>query len=614
MNLVTRWLTVFAALFVLMHPAIADEGEWTHATSLTGTPKYPAGFSQFDYVNPKAPKGGLVRLSSTGSFDTFNPILPRGEVADGIGLIYESLMTPSFDELNISADYGSLAEATKHADDDSWVSFRLNPDAKWHDGMPVTVEDVIWSFEKAIELNPQQKFYYANVISAKKTGEREVTFAFDAKNNRELPHIMGQLTILPKHWWEGKDANGKQRDIKRGTLEPPVGSGPYRIGKFRAGRSVTFERVEDHWAKNLNVNVGQNNFDEIRYEYYRDSTVLLQGFKADQYDFRRENSAKNWATGYKNFPARENGHVKLLEFPDKASGVMQAFVPNLRKDKFKDANVRRALGLAYDFESLNRTVFFGQYLRVPSYFAGTELASSGLPQGKELEILEKFRGKIPDAVFTTPYENPISGDNKKLRANLKKAVALMKQAGWVLKGRKMVHAGTGEPFVFEYLDHSQNGERSVLPWKQNLARIGITLNYRVVDTSQYINRLRAFDFDMVTFVWGQSLSPGNEQRNYWGSSSANRTGSRNFAGISDPAIDALIDEVIFARDRDSLVAATQALDRVLLWSDFVIPQFYYPFDRIAMWDRFGRPEKLPEYNVAFPTVWWFDAEKAKKIP
>ncbi len=614
MNLVTRCLAVFTALFVLMHPAIADEGEWTHATSLTGTPKYPAGFPHFDYVNPKAPKGGLVRLSSTGSFDTFNPILPRGEVADGIGLIFEGLMAPSFDELNISADYGLLAEATKHADDDSWVSFRLNPDAKWHDGMPVTIEDVIWSFEKAIELNPQQKFYYANVISAKKTGEREVTFAFDVKNNRELPHIMGQLTILPKHWWEGKDANGKQRDIKRGTLEPPLGSGPYRIGKFRAGRSVTFEQVEDHWAKNLNVNIGQNNFDAIRYEYYRDSTVLLQGFKADQYDYRRENSAKNWATGYKNFPALEKGHVKLIEFPDKASGVMQAFVPNLRKDKFKDANVRRALGLAYDFETLNRTVFFGQYLRVPSYFAGTELASTGLPQGKELEILEKFRGKIPDSVFTTPYENPISGDNKQLRANLKKAVGLMKQAGWVLKGGKMVHAETGKPFEFEYLDHSQNGERSVLPWKKNLARIGITLNYRVVDTSQYINRLRSFEFDMVTFVWGQSLSPGNEQRNYWGSSSADRAGSRNFAGISDPTIDALIDEVIFAGDRDSLVAATQALDRVLLWSDFVIPQFYYPFDRIAMWDRFGRPEKLPEYNVAFPTVWWFDTEKAKNIP
>ncbi len=614
MNLMTRCLAVFAALIVIVHPAAAGEGEWTHATSLTGTPKYPPGFPHFDYVNPDAPKGGQVRLSSTGSFDTFNPILPRGEIADGIGLMYESLMAPSFDELNISAEYGLLAEATNHPDDDSSVSFRLNPNARWHDGMPVTVEDVIWSFEKTIELNPQQKFYYANVISATKTGEREVTFAFNVKNNRELPHIMAQLTILPKHWWTGKDANGKQRDIGRGTLEPPLGSGPYRIGKFKAGRSVTFERVDDHWAKDLNVNVGQNNFDRIRYEYYRDSTVLLQGFKADQYDYRRENSAKNWATGYKNFPALENGHVKLIEFPDKASGVMQAFVPNLRQDKFKDANVRRALGLAYDFETLNRTVFFGQYLRVPSYFAGTELAATGLPQGTELAILEKHRGKIPDAVFTTPYENPVGGDNRKIRANLKRAVELMKQAGWVLKGRKMVHAETGEPFEFEYLDHSQTGERSVLPWKKNLARIGITLNYRVVDTSQYINRLRAFDFDMVTFVWGQSLSPGNEQRNYWGSESATRSGSRNFAGIADPTIDKLIDEVIFAGDRQTLVAASRALDRVLLWSDFVIPQFYYPFDRIAMWDRFGRPEKLPEYNVAFPTVWWFDAEKAKKIP
>lgn len=596
-----------------LSPTFAAGGEWSHATALTGEPKYPENFPHFDYVNPDAPKGGVVRMSQTGSFDTFNPILPRGEVAAGLGLVFETLMTSSLDEANISAEYGLLATSIKHPDDYSSVSFRMNPDAKWSDGMPVTVDDVIWSYNTQKELSPQIKFYYKDVISAEKTGDNEVTFAFSVTGNRELPHIMGQLMVLPKHWWEGENDKGEKRDISKGTLEAPVGSGPYLLDRFAAARNVTFKRNPNYWAKDLNVNIGKNNFDEIRYEYFRDQTVLVEALKGDQYDFRSENSAKNWSTAYEGLEARENGTFKLEKFPDEARGVMQAYVPNMRRDKFKDARVRRALNLAYDFESTNRTVYFDLYFRVPSYFAGTELASTGLPSPAELELLEPLRGQIPDAVFTETYTNPVNGDNKNLRSNLREAVRLFKEAGYSIKDGKMVNNETGEPFEFEFLDYSDQGSRAVLPWQKNLERIGVTLNYRVVDTAQYIARLREFDFDMFTGVWGQSLSPGNEQRGYWGSTSKDLAGSRNYAGISDPAIDTLIDKIIFADSREALVTATRALDRVLLHNNFVIPQLYYPFSRIVYWDRFGHPDPLPKYSVGFPTIWWFDEEKAARI-
>lgn len=589
--------------------------DWSHSTALTGEPRYEDGFAHFDYVNPDAPKAGKVRLATQGSFDSFNPIAEKGERAAGLGYVYETLMVSSLDELNTSAMYGLLASETKHAGDYSWVSFRLNENAKWQDGEPVTVDDVIWSFEKAVELNPLYKFYYRNVVEAERTGEREVTFRFDVTGNRELPHIMGQLTVLPKHWWEGTGPDGNKRDISGRILEPPMGSGPYMVKGFNAGSSVTYKRVDNYWAQTLNVAIGHYNFDEIEYEYYRDPTVMLEAFKGDQFDFRRENSAKNWVTGYEpdRFPAREKGYVVLEQFPSKASGIMQAFVVNLRRDKFSDRRVRRALNLAWDYESAKRTVFFDLYERINSYFAGTELAATGLPEGKELEILETVRTEIPPEVFTEEYKSPVNGDDRKLRANLRKAINLLKEAGYELRDRKMVNAKTGKALTIEYLDNDSVAERFVLPWQQNLKRIGIDLTYRVVDSAQYINRLRSFDFDMITAGWGQSLSPGNEQRNYWGSISKDNPSSRNFAGIADPAIDKLIDRVIFAKDREELVAATRALDRVLLWNEYVIPQFFYPFDRTARWDRFGHPEKLPEFDIGFPDIWWFDEEKAARI-
>lgn len=590
-----------------------EERAWRHATALTGDPKYPEGFAHFDYVNPDAPKGGQVRLASQGGFDSFNPALGTiGTPAAGLGYLSDSLMISSFDELNISAMYGLLAESMSYPPDFSSVSFRLRPEARWHDGEPVTPEDVVWSFEKTTELDPNTKFYYSHVKSAEVTGEHEVTFTFDSPGNRELPHIMGQLSVLPKHWWEGTDARGRKRDISKTTLEPPLGSGPYRIKSFEAGRTVIYERVPDYWAKDLNVNVGYYNFDEIRFDEYRDATVLLEAFKGDQFDYRLENSAKNWATGY-NFPARQQGKVILETFPDKASGAMQAFVVNLRRDKFQDARVRLALNYAWDFESVKDSIFFGQYKRIDSYFAGTELASSGLPEGKELEILEAVRDEVPPEVFTTPYANPVGGTPEAARENLRKALQLLKEAGYELRGRQLVNAKTGEPFKIELLDNDPNLERYVLPYQQSLAKIGVTLTLRVVDSSQLVERLRNRDFDMTVHVWGQSLSPGNEQRRMWGSESADEASSENYAGIKNPAIDKLIDRVIFSKDRDELVAATRALDRVLLWNQYVIPQFYTDVYRLARWDRFGHPENIPPYTPGFPDIWWYDSEKAQKV-
>jgi len=593
--------------------AQAQDGEWRHATGLTGEPKYPAGFPHFDYVNPQAPKGGLVRFGTQGGFDSFNPILDTaGNVAPGVNYIYETLMTSSFDELDISAEYGLLAEAVKYPPDYSSVTFRLRPEARWHDGQPVTPEDVVWSFEQTIKHNPNQRFYYNHVSKAEVTGEREVTFTFDAPGNRELPHIMGQLQIMPKHWWEGQDAQGRQRDIGKSTLEPPLGSGPYRIANFEPNRYVLFERLPDYWGKDLNVNVGKYNFDQMRFDEYRDSSVLLEAFKGDQYDWRTENSAKNWATGY-NFPARQQGKVILEEFPDKASGVMQAFVPNLRLPKFQDPRVRRALNLAWDFESLKDTIFFGQYKRIDSYFAGTELASSGLPTGRELEILEAVRDQVPPEVFTTPYTNPVADSPEAKRNNLREALRLMQEAGYELRGRQLVDPKTGQPFTIEILTNDPSQERYMLPYQQDLAKIGITARIRSVDVPQFIERVRNRDFEMIVGVWGQSLSPGNEQRGYWGSQSADDPSSRNLAGIKNPAVDALIERIIYAKDREELVAATKALDRVLLWNHYVVPQFYSDVTRTARWDRFGKPQTIPPYTPGFPDIWWWDAEKAQKV-
>ncbi|MDJ1157666.1 extracellular solute-binding protein [Chelatococcus sp. SYSU_G07232] len=602
------------ACLLVLAPGVAAAGDmpWRHALSLLGTPKYPADFPHFDYVNPDAPKGGLVRLGVQGGFDNFNIVVAgvKGDLEAGIGRLYDSLLAPSLDEA--STAYGQVAEAVYHPDDYSSVTFRLRPQARFHDGEPIKPEDIIFSFEVLKANAPQFALYWKNVARAEKTGDREVTFTFDQKGNRELPQIVGQLIVLPKHWWEGTDKAGRRRDITQTTLEPPVGSGAYRLKSFEPGRYALYERVKDYWGKDLPVNRGTDNFDEVRYDYYRDATVLFEAFKGDRIDFRRENLAKNWSTAY-DFPAVREGRVKREEFPDRGSGRMQAFVFNLRRDKFKDPRVRLAFNHAFDFEEANRTLFHGLYKRIDSYFFGTELASSGLPEGKEREILEGVRDGVPPEVFTTPYRNPVNAGPQAVRDNLREAQRLLQEAGYRLQGRQLVDGKTGAPFTVEMLGHDQSLERYGLAYKAALERIGITVTLRIVDIAQYQNRLRSFDFDVTTMVWPQSLSPGNEQRDFWGSAAADRPGSSNIAGIRNPAVDALIERIVYAKDREELVAATRALDRVLLWNHYVVPQWALGLEWTARWDRFARPEKLPAYGgSAFPTVWWWDAVRAAR--
>jgi microcin C transport system substrate-binding protein len=599
---------------LLLSPRAAGAApEWRHGLALIGEPKYPASFPHFDYVRPDAPKGGMVRFGAQGGFDNFNLFTNsiRGDLENGIGSnLHDTLMVASQDE--VATEYGLIAEAVQHSDDHSWVSYRIHPAARFQDGRPITPADVIFSFETLKATSPLYGFYYQTVEKAEETGERTVTFTFTEKGNRELPQIVGQIPILPKHWWTGTRPNGERRDPTQTTLEPPVGSGPYRIKAFEAGRYCVYELVPDFWARDLPVMRGQNNFREIRYEYYRDGTVLLEAFKGDQIDYRIENIARQWSVSY-DFPAVAEKRVVREEFPIRSSGVMQAFCMNLRRPRFSDQRVRRALNLAFDYEEINKTIFYGLYERIDSYFYGTELASSGLPEGRELALLEPLRSKVPDSVFTAPYRNPVGGSPDATRANLREALKLLIAAGYELRGRQLVEKKSGEPFRFELLGYDPSLERYGLPYKQALSLIGITVDLRMVDAAQYQNRLRRFDFDVTTKLWPQSLSPGNEQRDFFGSRAADRPGSQNLAGIKDPAVDALIERIVYAKDREELVAASRALDRVLLANDYVVPQWSSRVIRTARWDRFGRPATLPQYGgSAFPTVWWWDEAKVAK--
>ncbi len=580
-----------------------------HALSLVGEPKMLPDFKHFDWVNPDAPKGGRLRRWEMGSFDSLNGFSIKGQPAEGLGGIYDSLMSSSPDEP--STEYGLIAEWVSHPDDFSSVTFGLRTEARWHDGKPITADDVIFSLSALKVAHPQYAFYYKNVVSAEKTRENEVTFRFDMKGNRELPLIVGQLTILPRHFWEGIDANGQQRDITKSTLEVPLGSGPYKIKSVDAARSIVYERVADYWGKDLPVQKGLWNFDELVFNYYRDATPAFEAFKAGDVDMWNENSANRWATQY-NFDSVKKGLVKKEELKHARVSGMQAFVLNSRRPQFADPRVRRAFNLAFDFATLNKTLFYGQYIRSESYFNNSELAATGLPEGREKEILEELKADIPPEVFTAPYANPVAATRMEHRNNMRQALKLLSEAGWTLKSGLLTNA-KGEVLKAEFLLVQPDFERIVLPYIEDLKKIGVAATARIVDTSQYKRRLDSFDFDIVVGSFGQSHSPGNEQRDYWGSEAAKREGSRNIAGVSSPAVDKLIDRIILAKDRAELVAATRALDRVLLWSHFVVPQWYYPYDRLASWDRFGRPEKLPSQSPGTTITWWYDAKKAEAV-
>jgi microcin C transport system substrate-binding protein len=602
-----------AAFAAKANQPLSSQSLWRHASSLFGDLKYPAGFSHFEYVDPAAAKGGSVRQSALGTFDNLNMITEgvKGNLAIGIELIYDTLLLPSLDEP--SSEYGLLAEALSYPDDFSWVRYRLRPQARWHDGSPITADDVLFSFHAFKNHSPRLAGYYRHVIKAEITGEREVTFTFDSTGQRELPQIVGQLTVLPKHWWEADGASGRRRSIGATTLEPPLGSGPYRIKSFEAGRSIVYERVADYWGEDLNVRRGCNNFDELRFIYFRDFTVGFEAFKAGDLDWHIEYSAKNWSTGY-NFPALKRGQVVREEFPIRNVGVMQAFAFNIRRPKFKDPRVRRAFNFAFDFETVNSEFFFGQYQRISSYFQGTELASSGLPQGKELEVLAGVREQVPQEVFTTAYWNPVAEGAQAARKNLLHAMDLLQESGFAVRNMQLVDTATGERMHVEFLLNNPGFEPCVLLYRAALERLGIGVTVRLVDTVQYQNRLRQWDFDIIVGSWTESLSPGSEQRDYWGSRAADVSGSRNFIGIKNPALDALIERIISAHDRAELMAATKALDRVLLWNHYVVPQWTYPNMRTARWDRFGRPQIMPKYGIAaFPTVWWWDERRQPSV-
>ena len=619
-SLLTSALAVFAArwlpLTAWISRAEAQEKAaslvWRHGVSHFGDLKYPSGFKQFDYVNANAPKGGSACQIALGGFDSFNLVVAgiKGTPASGLDLIYDTLLVPSLDE--VSSEYGLLVEAMSYPDDFSRATYRLRAEAKWHDGKPITPEDVIFSFNAFKKLSPQAGAAYRHVVKAEKTGDREIVFTFDAPGNRALPQIVGHLTVLPKEWWEGADKDGKKRNIGDTTLEPPLGSGPYRIKEFSPGRSIVYERVKNYWGRNINVNIGRDNFDELRFEYFRDATVAIEAFKSNTVDWRTENSAKNWATAY-DFAAVQEKRVILEEFPINNVGIMQAFAFNIRREKFKDPRVRLAFNYAFDFEELNKKIFFGQYKRIASYFEGTELAAKGLPTGRELELLNTVRDKVPSEVFNKVYTNPLNGNPTAVRGNLREAAQLFREAGYDVRDQQLVNRKTGEPFTVEFLANAPLFERVYLFYKPSLERLGITVSVRTVDEPQYENRLRSWDFDIITYAWGESLLPGNEQRGYWGSQAADQPGSENVIGIKNPAVDAMIEQVTFAKNRADLAAAATALDRILLWNHYVVPQWAYGKVRSARWNRFSRPSELPKYGMAaFPTLWWWDAAKAAK--
>jgi microcin C transport system substrate-binding protein len=599
---------MIAAALALVAPAAVfaqDSAPKSHGVAIHGDLKYPPDFKHFDYVNPDAPKGGTARLAWFGTYDSLNPFILRGVPAIGTAMLYDTLLTPAADEPN--TEYGLIVESMEMPDDRSWVIFNLRPEARFQDGSPITADDVVFTFNLILTKgHPRRRLYYASVDKLEKLGERRVKFTFKPGDNRELPVILGSLPVLSKAYWE-------KRDFERATLEPPMSSGPYRVDTMEPGRSIAYRRDPNYWGKDLPVNVGRYNFDVITYDYYRDTTVAFEAFKAGAFDFRDERTAKTWAVGY-DIPAVRQGLIKRAEpgGPPSPPG-MQGYFYNTRRPIFADPKVREALSYAFDFEWTNRQLFYGLYKRTESYFSETELAARGLPEGDELALLERFRDKLPERVFTEPYEAPNSERAGGIRANLLKALSLLKEAGWAVNARgRLVNIKTGEPMRFEILLSQPGLERMTGPMIANLQRIGVDASMRTVDTSQYQNRMDAFDFDMTTAIIPQSMSPGNEQREFFSSSGADSPGSYNYAGVRDPVVDEIVDLLIAAPDRQSLVTRSRALDRVLLAGFYVIPNYHMNGDRIAYWDKFGQPPSVPLQGYQFDS-WWSDPSKDRQV-
>lgn len=613
--LITTSAALWLSVLTLSAPAAlaqdaAAGAQCHHALSLIGEPKMGADFKHFDWVNPDAPKGGIIRQYADGTFDTLNQFADKGVKAAGISLIYDSLMTGSPDEPSTS--YGLIAECVSYPDDFSSATFKLRPEARFHDGSPITADDVIFSFEQMKKISAAYAFYWKNVVKAEKTGEHQVTFTFDSTGNRELPLIISELSVLPKVYWTANGADGQPRDLAKTTVEPPLGNGAYKIKSFEIGRSIVYERVADYWAKDLPVMKGQWNFDTLQYTYYRDRTPAFEAFKTGQIDVWGENVASDWATKY-DFDAVKKALVKKEAIPIERVAPMQAFIFNTRRKKFEDPRVRKALWLLLDFEEANKKLFYDLYVRVGSFFENSELKAAGLPEGRELEILNEVKDQVPPEVFTTEWKNPVNAAPGDFRKHQQQAMKLLNEAGWKIGQDRVLRNPAGEPMEIELLLAGPTFERIALHYRAGVEPLGIKLTPRVVDDAQYKLREDKRDFDMVIDGFAQSLSPGNEQRQYWGSAAADTEASRNTIGIKNPAIDKIIDRIVFAKDRADLVAATKALDRVLLWNFYVVPHWHYPYERLAWWDKFSRPAKTPSQTSAMMQIWWIDPEKSAAL-
>lgn len=588
---------LLALLLLLATPALADP-----AISMQGEPKYGPDFAALGYVNPDAPKGGTLRLAMTGSFDNLNPYSVRGNRATGFNLTGESLLGRSWDEP--FALYGLIAEDVTTPPDRSWVEFKLRAGAHWNDGTPITVDDVLFSFEQLRDHGrPNHRTYYKKVAEVTHTANT-VRFTFDMTGggDREMPLIMGLMPILCKAWWQG-------RDISAPMLDVPVTSGPYKLSAVDAGRKLTYTRDANYWGNNLPLNRGQWNFDTITYDYYRDDDIALEAFKAGAYDLRREMDPVKWISGY-NVPAVTSGNILKLEAPNQRPEPIRGFIFNTRRALFADVRVREALTQALDFEWMNKALFGGIYHRASSIYPNSELAFRGLPQGDELKALEPFRTQLPAALFTTAFALPSSDASGPggMRENLRRAIGLLQQAGYTLKGGVMQKDGA--PLKFEILLVSADDEKIALEFARTLKRLGIVATVRTVDSAQYQARMTDFDYDMTVNFWSSTLSPGNEQVYYWGSAAADTPGSRNYAGIKDSVVDALAGSIAAAPSRAELVARAQALDRVIMWGHYVIPLYYLGRDLAAYRSTLQRPATTAVYGILPEQTWWLGAAPA----
>lgn len=601
MHKAMRILFAGAAVLFLAGPVSAQDVRKSHGLSAFGDLKYGPDFTNFDYVNPDAPRRGVIRLPGIDSFDSLNAFILKGVPVAGIGLIHASLMERALDEPD--AMYGYVAESVEMPADRSWIIFNLRAEAIFHDGSAITADDVVFTFKELVKSgHPQYRIIFAGVDKVEAITPRRVRFTFKEANNRDLPLQIAALSVLSKKYYQ-------KADFTKTTLTAPMGAGPYQVEKVEAGRSVTYRRNLGHWSDKLAIMRGRYNFERIRFIYFRDRDIAFQAFFADAYDFREEFTSRSWATQYDNKKPIKDGRIKRETLSDETPSGVQAFFLNLRRKKFQDRRVREAIDLAFDFEWTNKALFYSLYKRTNSMFANSPLAAEKPPSAAELALLEPWRGKIPDDVFRNPYRSPVADGTGRNRPNLRKAMKLLVQAGWRIENNQLIDKA-GKPFEMEFLLFESSFQRIISPFIRNLRRLGIQATIRIVDVANYQHRMQQYDFDAIVQRYVQRLTPGIEQRAYYGSKFANVPGQRNLAGIKNPAIDALIEKVIAAPTRMEMVTAVRALDRVLMWNRYIIPQWYKGSHNIAYWRRFDRPKIKPRFDLGMLDSWWYNPDKA----